>query len=500
MAISLGRKLNVRKQGFRATAIALSVSCAVVASPVAAFAAAGDATITGKVLTPGGAPLAGVTLEADVEPNPDQLANLPAGATVTPVPIASAVTGTSGAFTLSVTDFGPVAQAADSDGLVSLVLSAPTDDGQVFYRTRMVYTAPGRLIAYTPDVTAEATDADTTRARTTSVSAAGVPDVVLVTLQATPNDPPTTPAPAPTTDVPTPTPTKCPKLQICTFEPNGDTTTGGGATDETTSEATEPAPAEPAIVDAPRTDQQVYAPPADSLVKTADTTQQASTATAAAKKSFDPDVWCGGHHWYLKKSKDLVERNVSLADVSTGSKTTGEFSYESTKDTSLEIGVTGKNNEIVASLGMSKGKTASATITSRIKKNTNAEHWVSFDFNLYDVWCQHNTTYVKWWSGYTEYRVKGFSGNYSWRRWTPFTCQSANKNFIDQDADVKIADKKTSTKNGSFGFGSHGSLKATQTWTATQTVTYKNIPGNTGYNLCGDTGRYYTGVSRTRAF
>lgn len=463
----------------------------------------GDATITGKVLTPGGSPLAGVTLEADVEPNPDQLADLPAGATVTPVPVASAVTGTSGAFTLAVTDFSAVAQAADSDGLVSLVLSAPTDDGQVFYRTRMAYTAPDKLVAYEPDVTAEATDADTSRARTTSVSAAGVPDVTLVTLQATPNDPPPTPAPAPTTDVPTPTPqpTKCPKLQICTFEPNGDSTTGDITGETTSEEPTEPAPAEPVIVDAPRTDQPVYAPPADSLVKTSNTTQVSTGAAAAsAKKSFDPDVWCGGNHWYLKKSKDIVERNVALADVSTGSKTTGEFIYESTKDTSLEIGVTGKKNEVVASLGMSKGKTASATITNRIKKNTNAEHWVSFDFNLFDVWCQNNITYVKWWSGYTEYRVKGFSGNYSWRPWTPFTCKDANKNLIDQDTDVKIADKKTSTKNASFGFGTHVSLKATQTWTTTQTVTYKNIPGNNGYNLCGDTGKYFTGVSRTRAF
>jgi hypothetical protein len=213
-------------------------------------------------------------------------------------------------------------------------------------------------------------------------------------------------------------------------------------------------------------------------VKTADTTQQASTgASAQAAGSFDPDVWCGGHHWYLKKSKDVVGRNVALADVSTGSKTTGEFSYESTK-----------------------GTTASATITSRIKKNTNAEHWVSFDFNLYDVWCQNNTTFVKWWSGYTEYRVKGFSGNYSWRLWTPFACQNANKSVIGQDTDVKISDKKTTTKNAAFGFGK-GNLKATQTWTATQTVTYKKIPTiDDSYTLCGDTGKYYQGVSRTRAF
>jgi hypothetical protein len=62
-----------------------------------------------------------------------------------------------------------------------------------------------------------------------------------------------------------------------------------------------------------------------------------------------------------------------------------------------------------------------------------------------------------------------------------------------------VADDETTTRTGAFnvGSGTAGNLKASQTWGSTQTVTYEAI-GEAGYTLCGDTGKWFTSVTKTR--
>jgi hypothetical protein len=116
--------------------------------------------------------------------------------------------------------------------------------------------------------------------------------------------------------------------------------------------------------------------------------------------------------------------------------------------------------------------------------------------------CQSTTTGATWWSGRSQYRPKGFDGNSATRKWTPFSCQSKNQSYIGGDTDVSVSNKKTATKTGAFSFGGDGlkgNLKASQTWTGAQTVTFKKAPNTgDGYSLCGNTGKYFNAVSGVR--
>ncbi|GAA2617373.1 hypothetical protein [Paractinoplanes durhamensis] len=218
---------------------------------------------------------------------------------------------------------------------------------------------------------------------------------------------------------------------------------------------------------------------------------------SASGKTFDPDVWCGGNHWMLKKSRDVIGRNVALADQNTGAHTAAAFEYKTSKNTSLEIGVTNRSGSLVTTLGMAKGATTTATIRATMAKHGRAEWWISYGFNLYDVWCQNQRTGVKWWSGYTEYRPKGFTGNFNRRLWTPFSCSHNNFNSFGANTEISVAKEKTSTFNGSFGIGNStsGNLKLTQTWSSGVTTTY--VGDASGFNICGYKGRWFTGVTKT---
>jgi len=111
--------------------------------------------------------------------------------------------------------------------------------------------------------------------------------------------------------------------------------------------------------------------------------------------------------------------------------------------------------------------------------------------------CQSRKTGAKWWSGYTEQRVKGFAGNSSRRLWTPFTCNSANKNTIGAGFEITVAKEKTSTFHGAFSAGSviGGDLRATQTWSSGVTIGYQTT---SGFNICGHKGKWFQGVAKTR--
>lgn len=310
----------------------------------------------------------------------------------------------------------------DEDGLISLVLTAPTDEGQVFYRSRVTLGDDGVLRPYAEDVAADG-DAEQ---RQSSLSAMAVaPDgraaFDLVSTQVAPAESRGTPTVQVGKD--------CPAGQICAL----------GATVDS--------------VDSARTDQPAYSA----------SVSASNAQTSASGRTFDPDVWCGGHHWFLKKSKDVIGRNVTVADQATGAHTTGTFEYKTSKNTSLEIGVTNRAGALVTTLGMTKGSTT-ATIKGTIPKNTRAEWYVSYGFNLYDVMCPNRTTGVKWWSGYTETRAKGFTGNANRRLWTPFACNSAYRNTIGSNMEISVAKDRTSTVNGSFGVGSSTSanLKLTR--------------------------------------
>lgn len=460
--------------------------------------------MTGTVSAPGGQRLPGVTIEASVEPTADQLAALPAGAEITPTVIGSAVTNSSGEFKLSVTNPGAVSAGRDSDGLVAVVLSGPTTQGQVLYRTRMALTVAGKLDGYQPDLSTEAVDRGADESQTTDAGDAEVPNLDLVTLQVAPTEV-VQPAPVPDEpaasaepeeQTPVPAPVKCPKFQVCEFRPD--------ATDPTTDTATNPAEPEPTWAEQPRTDQPAFAPPTDveappvsALVKTS--ASAASASAAAASVTPDAGVWCKGHHWYRKKSADTVKLHVTLMSQATGGSTTGQFEYKTTKGTSLEIGITNKAGSLVSTLGMTKGATHSASVKAKIPKNTKAEWWVSYDFNIYDFWCQHNTTHVKWFSGYTEFRAKEFAGDASRRSWKPFACQTKHEASLGPTFTATVADDKTTTRTGAFnvGSGTAGNLKASQTWGSTQTVTYEAI-GDASYTLCGDKGKWFTSVTKTR--
>jgi hypothetical protein len=420
--------------------------------------------------------------------------DLPAGAEVSPMSVGAATTTAAGMFSLPVTDFGPVARAADDESVVSVALSAESPKGQLFYRVRMVFTAPDKLTAYQPDVDSDTDVPDASRSRITGLGSDGIPVLNLVTTQSTPNDvaAPPPPPPAPIDDDPRPPKQpNCDKVDTCTFPTGTDTGSPDVAVEPVPDD---PEPVEPALGNGPRTDQPVYDPPT-TTVKVKES--GLSVDAARAKGSFNPDVWCGGNHWYLKKSKDVFYNHLTLANQATGAGTTGKFKYETTKDTSIEIGVTNRAGKFVTSLGMTKGKKESASVELPIKKNVKAEWWIGYDFHMFDVWCQSNTTFNKWWSGYTEYRPKEFSGDASRRNWAVFACNSRYRSSLGPGATAQVAAGRTATRTGSFAVGTGGTLKVTQTWSKTTTVTYVGV-GDDGYGLCGDGGKWPTGVSRTR--
>lgn len=210
----------------------------------------------------------------------------------------------------------------------------------------------------------------------------------------------------------------------------------------------------------------------------------------------DGDIWCQGNHWYLKKSRDVVNRNVALMDQATGSRTTGSFSYATTKATSLEIGVTNRAGKLTTTLGMTKGKTTEASVEAPIGRRTKAQWWVGYTFNIYDVMCDNNSG-TTWWSGYSEYRPKKFNGNASRRSWKPFKCKSANSRALGPGFTATVSKGRTATKSAAFKMGD-GTLRASQSWGSSQTVRFHAKDDTTSYALCGSNGIWSDGVSRVR--
>jgi hypothetical protein len=438
--------------------VTLAVICALAATPVGASAADPvTPSLTGTLRTPTGQPIANANITVSVEPTAAQMLALPAGSEVHPTEVGWGYSWADGTFNTWIAYPDTLIAARDEDGLIALVLTAPTDEGQVFYRNRVTLGADGVLRPYADDVAADG-DAEQRQSSLSAMAVApdGRPAFDLVATQVTPTESRATVSVA--------AGNQCPAGMICA--------TGAAV------EATDPA----------RTDQPAY-----------NAAVAASNAQRSASgKTFDPDVWCGGNYWFRRKSKDVMNRNVALLDQATGAHTTGTFQYKTSKNTSVEIGVTNKSGALATTLGMSKGATTTATITGTIPKNTKAEWYVSYSFNLYDVMCQNRTTGAKWFSGYTEHRPKGFTGNANRRLWTPFTCNSTYKNSIGPSVEISVAKDKTSTFNGSFGVGSStsGNLKVTQTWSSGVTSGYKGDA--TGFNVCGYKGRWYTGVAKTR--
>ena len=438
--------------------IGLSVVCTMAALQTPARAAdTPTMSLTGVLHTPTGQPIAGALISVSVEPPAAQLIGLPDGSEVYPVEIGYGSTAADGRFSAWLSDPSTMSAYRDEDGLIALVLTAPTDAGQVFYRSRVTLGADSVVRPFADDVAADADPVD----RQASLSALGVttdgrPKFDLVATQFTP-----------TQDVPTATVAAgrdCPAGFIC----------GTGSDD--------------VRVVPSRTDRPDY-----------DAAVAASNAQVSSSgKTFDPDVWCGGNYWFLRKSKDIVGRNLTMADQLTGGHTTATFGYTTSKNTTVEIGVTNRVNDLVATLGMSKGSTVSASIKGTISKNTRAEWWISYNFNLYDVMCTSNTTYQTWWSGYTEYRPKGFSGNSSRRTWVPFACNSSYKNTLGPNTEISVAKDKTTTRSGAFGVGdaTNGNLKVSQTWNTSVAMGYAG--DSAGFNICGYNGRWYTGVTKTR--
>jgi hypothetical protein len=453
-----------------------------VATPAAALADAGGPTITGSITTPAGAAVGGAEVHASVEPSPQQMTDAPAGAELVPTPIGSTMTDADGAFALTVTDIRPLVAATDEDGLASVVLDSATPEGQVFYRLRLKITGSELPTANTADIATDGNLSASGLSSIVGINAASGPAVQLVTTDFTPDS--ATPASmeqageafasseraeAVRDEI------ECALMQVA------------GAGCIAPEPTTDTSPAE-TIVKRPRTDQPAYGAP--------------GTPTFSASRSggLDGDIWCGGEHWFLRKSKDVATLHPTLMNQATGSKTKGTFKYETTKSTSLEIGVTNKAGNIVATLGMTKGKTTTASVSSSIGKKVNAEWWISYDFNLFDVMCQNRTTLQKWWSGYTELRPKGFGGSSSRRNWKQFTCQSKYKSSFGEDYTATVAKGVTTTRTGSFTWGSTaaGNMKLSQTWGSTQTVSYSSINSTTSFSLCGYKGKWFQGVTKTR--
>lgn len=214
---------------------------------------------------------------------------------------------------------------------------------------------------------------------------------------------------------------------------------------------------------------------------------------------IDPTTKCSGNYSFYKKA-GTSGRNVTVLNQATGAKTTGTFKYESSKLTSLEVGLTGSDNGFVGSVGMSKGKTTSGSLELPIGKNTNAEWYIGYDFDAMDLWCGNLSTGFTYRSGYTEWRPAQWDGGGARRPWTPFTCNNSYTSTIGQGGKATYSNNVTTTKNGSFGIGKTTTLnmKLTQTWSGTQTVTYAAINADTSYVICGDGKRYVNGPARSR--
>lgn len=442
----------------RTAAAGVAALCLVFGLPAVAHADDTPApTLTGTLRTPDGQPIANALITVSVEPPSNALADLPEGSEVHPTDVGWAYSWEDGRFDTWIADPATLIAARDEDGLIALVLSAPTEQGQIFYRSRVVLGDDGVVRPYAEDVAADADPEERQSSMSAMlVSTNGRPAFDLVSMQVGPNETRQTPV--------VENGSSCPTGLICAT---------GAALDTT---------------DPARTDRPVYS----------EATVAENTLYAAPGKKWDPDIWCGGHHWYLKKSRDKIGRNVALSNQYTGANTTGTFEYKTSKNTAVEVGVTNRSNTLVGTLGMEKGKTTTAQINSEIPRNTKAEWWVSFGFNLYDLMCQNRTTGVKWWSGYTQTRPKGFTGNFSRRLWTPFTCQNKYRNIIGGKSKILVAEDKTSTRTGAFALGSSvGNLKATQKWTSTVSVGYQAVNAN-GFNICGYKGRWQSGVAKTR--
>jgi hypothetical protein len=228
-------------------------------------------------------------------------------------------------------------------------------------------------------------------------------------------------------------------------------------------------------------------------------TDGATAAGKAARGSFDPDIWCRGTggNWFFKKAAGTAGRNPALMDQATAGKTNGHFKYYSSGSTSLEMAVTNRAGDFVVATGFAKGTSTSLTLSAPISTGTNAQWWVGWDFNLYDVQCQDPTDGSQYWSGYTEYRPWRPDGSIGRRAWTPFTCNTAYQSSLVQGAEVTVAKGNTVTKSASFALGG-ANLRSQQSWSTTVEVGYKAINASTGYGLCGDGAKYPYSVSRTR--
>jgi len=417
-------------------ATVLALGGFLVQAPLSAVAGPGPA-VSGTLVSPAGQKLGGVTIKASVEPTAQQMIDLPAGAVVSTVPVGSALTSSSGAFKLQISNFKPLKKATDDESLVSIILEAETPKGQLFYRVRLVFTAGNHLRVYQPDLDSDLAVPEATRSRIIGTAGDHAPVLALVTTQVTPT--------------------------------------------EALSPAILASAAGKGEVDPPRTDRPVYNPP---------------TKGVTAQSGYEPDVWCQGATWTRVKSKDIADRNVSLMDQATGSKTKGSFTFETTTSTSIEVGITNQNGKLATTMGMAKGTTTSASIEAPISKKTRAEWWVGYDFNIYDYMCQ-SATGTKWWSGYSEYRPKVFNGNVGRRVWTVFKCKSANERTVPTGTTVTISKNWTATKSSAFGLGG-ASMKASQAWGSTQTVKFIANNDNTNYSLCGSTGNYLTAQSRMK--
>jgi len=417
-------------------ATVLALGGFLVQAPLSAVAGPSPAVI-GTLVSPSGQRLGGVTIKASVEPTAQQMIALPAGAEVKTVPVGSAVTSSSGAFQLRISNFTPLKKATDDESLVSIILEAATPKGQLLYRVRLVFTAGNHLRVYRPDLDSDLDVPEAARSRIIGTAGDHAPVLALVTTQVTP-----TQAASP--------------AALTSASSKGE-------------------------VDPPRTDRPVYHPP---------------TKAITAQDDYNPDQWCGGYTWYLKKSKDVTKRHVGLMDQSTGSRTTGSFTFETTKATSMEVGITNEDNKLATTLGMAKGSTASASIESPIGKSTKAEWYIGYDFNIYDFMCQSAVTGDKWWSGYSEYRPKEFNGDVGKRSWTVFKCKQKYESTITTGSKVTISKDRTATKSSAFSLGGSG-MKASQTWGSTQTVQYQAI-GDKSYGLCGKTDYYWKSQTRTK--
>jgi hypothetical protein len=227
--------------------------------------------------------------------------------------------------------------------------------------------------------------------------------------------------------------------------------------------------------------------------------RKAATGGKSAAADIDPTIKCSGNYSYYKKV-GTSGRNVTLLNQATAAKTTGTFKYETSKETSLEVGLTGPDDAFVGSVGMSKGKTVSGSLELPISKNTNAEWYIGYDFDAYDLWCGNLSTGFEYNSGYTEWRPSQWDGGGARRSWTPFTCNASYRSTIGEGGKASYANNVTTTKTGSFGIGKSTALnmKLTQTWSGTQTVTYEAVDKDTSYVICGDGKKYINGPARTR--